>query len=357
MHDERAELHDVRQWGVHSQRRTGWKTLIGSVLVLLVTSTICDAQRDDGEMMMMRTPKTFNELLYSMYQDVSSHADRPCVLLLHTRGEAGCSGATSVRGKLLRTEKPLEFIRSAQPKGKVVLLLPASVYGDLLAAMKKDTSLMKAAEERVAGILIEDPQYEYTSRKLDISKIASFSPDATFPQAQFANYVYKEHTLTEHDDNNIIGSGNFSHSFNELIHYNWNPADQARDIMKLRIRFPMFMLDHEATKKANLLIQDSNLLHKQDKTQSYYCSLDSEMSADGEGDSFSCLKHNTCQPLGGFSVVTDLFRRESDDISGIDDEEKKPLLFVSSMSSTSFFRDGGYGADAPLSGYDTCSFK
>lgn len=66
----------------------------------------------------------------------------------------------------------------------------------------------------------------------------------------------------------------------------------------------------------------------------------------GTRDSESCLREETCLPLGGYSVWSAL-----PPITVSSAERVKPIiLMVASMDSASFFRDKSIGADSPLSG-------
>uniref|UniRef100_A0A0A0L8Z5 Nicastrin n=1 Tax=Cucumis sativus TaxID=3659 RepID=A0A0A0L8Z5_CUCSA len=66
----------------------------------------------------------------------------------------------------------------------------------------------------------------------------------------------------------------------------------------------------------------------------------------GTHSSMSCLKEETCLPLGGYSVWSSL-----PPINTSSSDQSKPvILTVASMDSASFFRDKSIGADSPISG-------
>ncbi|GAY35139.1 hypothetical protein CUMW_278090 [Citrus unshiu] len=75
----------------------------------------------------------------------------------------------------------------------------------------------------------------------------------------------------------------------------------------------------------------------------------------GTHDSESCLKEQTCLPLGGYSLMyclmMDSVWSSLPPINMSSSYQSKPIiLLVASMDSASFFRDKSLGADSPISG-------
>ncbi|RVW81134.1 Nicastrin [Vitis vinifera] len=135
-------------------------------------------------------------------------------------------------------------------------------------------------------------------------------------------------------------------------------------IMWNTYNFPMFLLSQSST----LTLQEVAI--KNEKNKKAYTAdvaefdLVMQTTKSGTHDSESCLKEETCLPLGGYRNVIHM-----DSLLGWEamalrqclvvtspinvsssDQSKPVILTVASMDSASFFRDKSLGADSPISG-------
>ncbi|XP_022843240.1 nicastrin-like [Olea europaea var. sylvestris] len=167
---------------------------------------------------------------------------------------------------------------------------------------------------KVAGVLVE-------SRTEVSDGLKGFSPDGKFPQAEFAPYNSKN--------------------------FEWNPTGSG--IMWMAYNFPVFLLSETSTS----ILQE--VVMKNEKTKKFNTENVAEFDVvmqttkSGTHDSDSCLKEETCLPLGGYSVWSAL-----PPINILSSQKSKPvILAITSMDSASFFRDKSLGADSPISGLIT----
>ncbi|KHG13342.1 hypothetical protein F383_18867 [Gossypium arboreum] len=134
--------------------------------------------------------------------------------------------------------------------------------------------------------------------------------------------------------------------------------------------FPVFLLSESSTSTLQ------EIAMKNEKTEQAYTTNVAEFDVVmqttkvGTHDSESCLKEETCLPLGGYRalihvvVVSDNFTAyvlkgmgngsvwsAVPPINNSSSNQSKPIILtVASMDAASFFRDKSLGADSPLSG-------
>ncbi|XP_050135438.1 nicastrin [Malus sylvestris] len=247
------------------------------------------------------------DLQSSMYMTLDGY---PCVRLLNLSGEIGCSnpGREKVVAPIIRLTNATELSQLS------AVLLSVDEIQSFLARMLNDSNFAK----NVAGVLVESrPELQNQLKVLLVLRVG-FSPAQKFPQSEFAPYT--------------------------SINYEWNPTGSG--IMWNPYNFPVFLLSQTST----LTMQEAAIKNQKSK-KSYtddVAEFDLVMQTmkSGTHDSESCLKENTCLPLGGYSVWSSL-----PPINISSPEHSKPIILVlASMDSASFFRDKALGADSPISG-------
>ncbi|KAK3159038.1 hypothetical protein QOZ80_2AG0144890 [Eleusine coracana subsp. coracana] len=240
------------------------------------------------------------DLVKAMYLNIESF---PCVRLLNLSGEIGCSnpGSQKIIAPIARFSNSSSHL--VQPS---TVLLPLDQMSDFFVRVSNDPEL----HHKVAGVLVESDSAKNT--------LAELSPDRKFPQEAFAPY------------------SNLSH--------NWNPAGSG--IMWNRYDFPVFLLSEEST------LTLRKVAEKNEKTTNGYqpnvaeFDLVMQTTKSQTHDSASCLKEQTCLPLGGHSVWASL-----PPIKNASAEHQKPIILaIASQDASSFFRDRSLGADSPISG-------
>lgn len=248
----------------------------------------------------VNTLESVPDLEQSMYLTVNGY---PCVRLLNLSGEIGCAnpGREKVVAPVLRY-KNIEHIDQSSS-----ILIQLDDMVDLMRRLSNDTGLAR----KVAGVLVE------SSTKLQ-NESKGFSPVEKFPQAEFSPY--------------------------QKLNYEWNPLGSS--IMWSSYNFPIFLLDEDSTVVLQK-IADKNEKNKQAyKVDVAEFNLVMQTTKSGTHDSESCLKQQSCLPLGGYSVMSSL---PPIDVSSTQ-KPKSIVLAMASMDSASFFRDKSPGADSPLSG-------
>lgn len=248
----------------------------------------------------VNTLESVPDLEQSMYLTVNGY---PCVRLLNLSGEIGCAnpGHEKVVAPVLRY-KNIEHIDQSSS-----ILIQLDDMVDLMRRLSNDTGLAR----KVAGVLVE------SSTKLQ-NESKGFSPVEKFPQAEFSPY--------------------------QKLNYEWNPLGSS--IMWSSYNFPIFLLDEDSTVVLQK-IADKNEKNKQAyKVDVAEFNLVMQTTKSGTHDSESCLKQQSCLPLGGYSVMSSL---PPIDVSSTQ-KPKSIVLAMASMDSASFFRDKSPGADSPLSG-------
>ncbi|GMP25681.1 hypothetical protein CsSME_00002429 [Camellia sinensis var. sinensis] len=240
------------------------------------------------------------DLEKSMYMVVDGF---PCVRLLNLSGEIGCSNPG--RDKVVA---PIVRFKNADNLAQLsAILVSLREFDSFLLRVSNDSNFTR----NIGGVLVESGT--------DIqNELKGFSPDEKFPQAQFSPY-----------QNNS---------------YHWNPIGSG--IMWNNYNFPVFLLSESST----LTLKEAAI--KNDGNKKGYTAdvaefdLVMQTTKVGTHDSESCLKEETCLPLGGYSVWSALppIKTMSSESS------KRTILTVASMDSASFFRDKSLGADSPISG-------
>ncbi|XP_022143375.1 nicastrin [Momordica charantia] len=266
-----------------------------NILYLLVFLTSLRLSLSDDTHSMESVP----DLQNSMYLVVDGY---PCIRLLNLSGEIGCSnpGREKVVVPMINFKDADEL---SQPSAIVVSMDEISSF---FSRLKDDSNFAN----NVGGVLIE-PGTEMQNRT------EGFSPARKFPQAEFAPY--------------------------QKVDYDWNPIGSG--IMWKQYNFPVFLISetsissiHEASSK--------NVKNKKAYTSNVAeFDLVMQTTKAGTHNSVSCLKEETCLPLGGYSVWSSL-----PPINISSDQSKPIILTVASMDSASFFRDKSIGADSPISG-------
>uniref|UniRef100_A0A0C9RQH0 Nicastrin n=1 Tax=Wollemia nobilis TaxID=56998 RepID=A0A0C9RQH0_9CONI len=247
------------------------------------------------------TLESVPELEKAMYIPING---TPCVRLLNLSGEIGC--ANPGRVKVTAPLRRLENVREQLDHPSAVLL-PLREFSNFLNRIVNEPRLA----QYVVGLLVEyESNIEYEA--------AGFSPDKTFPLADFAPYKNKTYIW------NPVGSG--------ILHHNYN--------------FPIFILSQESTAvliKASASNKKWNFKYPVNVAE---FDLVMQTTKSGTHNSHSCLKEGSCLPLGGYSVWSSL-----PPINVSSSSPKKPvILAIAAMDSMSFFRDKTLGADSPLSG-------
>ncbi|XP_062079985.1 uncharacterized protein LOC133784720 [Humulus lupulus] len=127
---------------------------------------------------------------------------------------------------------------------------------------------------------------------------------------------------------------------------NFLPHFQGSGILWNKYDFPVFLLSESSTKTIQEVFEE--ILKRQRSYTTVVAEFDLVMQTvkAGTRDSESCLKEETCLPLGGYIVWSSL---PPLNISS-SDQGKPIILTVASMDSASFFRDKSLGADSPISG-------
>lgn len=239
------------------------------------------------------------DLQNSMYLVVDGY---PCIRLLNLSGEIGCSnpGREKVVVPMINFKDADEIF---QPSAILVSMDDISSF---FARLQDDSNFAS----NVGGVLIK-PGTEIQKRT------KGFSPAQKFPQAKFAPY--------------------------QKIDYEWNPIGSG--VMWNQYNFPVFLISESSISP----VQEAASKNVKDKKvyTSNVAEFDLVMQTTKAGthNSMSCLKEETCLPLGGYSVWSSL-----PPINISLDKSKPIILTVASMDSASFFRDKSIGADSPISG-------
>ncbi|KAF5480037.1 hypothetical protein F2P56_000812 [Juglans regia] len=240
------------------------------------------------------------DLQKSMYKFIDGY---PCVRLLNLSGVIGCSnpGREMVVAPIVRYKNTIALSQSS------AVLVSSDELQSFLSRIWHDSSFAG----NIAGVIVES-ENEFQN------KSKGFSPAGKFPLAEFAPY--------------------------QNTSYEWNPIGSG--IMWNAYDFPVFLLSESST----LTLQEA--ANKNEKNKKAYIAdvaefnLVMQTTKAGTHDSETCLKEETCLPLGGYSVWSSL-----PPINVSSSDQSKPIILtMASMDSASFFRDKSLGADSPLSG-------
>ncbi|KAH9687401.1 Nicastrin [Citrus sinensis] len=235
------------------------------------------------------------DLQESMYMVVDGY---PCVRLLNRSGKIGCSnpGREKVVASIRRFRNANDLTQST------AVLVSLDELQDLLHRNDDSSGYQLVLVE--SGAEIRD-------------KLKGFSPTQKFPQAEFAPYP--------------------------SINYEWNSMGSG--IMLKAYDFPVFLLSESSTSMLQEVADKNEKVMNGYTTSVAEFDLVMQTTKAGTHDSESCLKEQTCLPLGGYSVWSSL-----PPINMSSSYQSKPIiLLVASMDSASFFRDKSLGADSPIS--------
>ncbi|XP_040950584.1 nicastrin isoform X3 [Gossypium hirsutum] len=110
--------------------------------------------------------------------------------------------------------------------------------------------------------------------------------------------------------------------------------------------FPVFLLSESSTSTLQEIAMKNEKTEKAYTTNVAEFDVVMQTTKVGTHDSESCLKEETCLPLGGYSVWSAV-----PPINNSSSNQSKPIILtVASMDAASFFRDKSLGADSPISG-------
>lgn len=269
-------------------------SLVAAVICLALT-VLAPAVPGNGA-----TLESVPDLVKAMYLNVESF---PCVRLLNLSGEIGCSnpGSEKVIAPIVRLRKGSDQL--VQPS---TILLSLDQMSDFFLRVSNDPEL----HQKVAGVLVESNGVNNDLQEL--------SPDRKFPQDDFAPY------------------SNHSHD--------WNPAGSG--IMWNKYNFPVFLLSEESTNTLQKISEKNEKTGNGYKANVAEFDLVMQTTKAQTHDSASCLKEQSCLPLGGHSVWTSLPPLKN----GSTEHPKPLILAIASQDSASFFRDRSLGSDSPISG-------
>ncbi|XP_019223514.1 PREDICTED: nicastrin isoform X2 [Nicotiana attenuata] len=240
------------------------------------------------------------DLEKSMYMAIDGY---PCVRLLNLSGEIGCSnpGRANIVAPVARFKTANKL---AEPSA---LMVSIEQFEELFGRLSNDAEFSR----HVVGVLVESGSQLQNGLK-------GFSPDKKFPQAEFAPYQ----------------SG----------HFEWNPIGSG--LMWKAYNFPVFLLSNSSTSALQEIALRNEKRKKSYTVDVADFNLVMQTTKSGTRDSESCLREQTCLPLGGYSVWSAL-----PPMAISSSEKAKPvILVVASMDAASFFRDKSIGADSPISG-------
>nr|GLL31396.1 hypothetical protein DM860_017356 [Ipomoea trifida] len=195
------------------------------------------------------------DLEKSMYVAIDGY---PCVRLLNISGEIGCSnpGRGNVVAPVVRFKDTIKLDKQS------AILTSLEEFDSFFTRFSSDPDFAK----HVAGMLVE-------SGTQSTNELKGFSPDKKFPLVEFAPY----------------NSGSFE----------WNPTGSG--VMWEAYNFPVFLLSESST----LTLREVAI--KNEKRKNSYTSnvvdfdLVMQTTKSGTRDSESCLRQQTCLPLGGYS--------------------------------------------------------
>ncbi|XP_031491630.1 nicastrin [Nymphaea colorata] len=270
--------------------------LLSLVLLILLLFSVHRSSAGVEESFLESVPDLQNK----MYMVVDGY---PCVRLLNISGEIGCAnpGRVKVVAPIVRFTN--DMFKLVSPSA---VLVPPDKMEDFFNKLHSD----KESARKIAGVLIKS-NIGYSN------EIFGFSPVGKFPQAEFAPYRNTK--------------------------YNWNPAGSG--VMWNRYDFPVFLLSQNSTLKLEEIVESAEVHN--DKFHVDVAEFDVVMQTTkvGNHNSETCLKDQSCLPLGGYSVWSSL-----PPINVSSQMEKPIILAMASQDSASFFRDRTFGADSHLSG-------
>ncbi|CAK9138154.1 unnamed protein product [Ilex paraguariensis] len=210
---------------------------------------------DIGQVKQLESVPDLEKLMYMVVDGY------PCVRLLSLSGEIGCSnpGRDKVVAPIVRFKNANELARSS------AILVSLDEFDSLFLRVSNDSDFAR----NIAGVLVE-------SGTMSMNQLKGLSPDKKFPQAEFAPYQSND--------------------------FEWNPTGSG--ILWKSYGFPVFLLSQSNT--STLL----EVAMKNEKSKKGYTEdvaefdLVMQTTKAGTHDSKSCLKENTCLPLGGYRLNT-----------------------------------------------------
>ncbi|XP_020395732.1 nicastrin [Zea mays] len=252
------------------------------------------------------TLESVPELVKAMYLNVESF---PCVRLLNLSGEIGCSnpGSEKVIAPIVRLRKGSDQL--VQPS---TILLSLDQMSDFFLRVSNDPEL----HQKVTGVLVE-------SNGVNNDLQGHYSELSCLLIENFQKMILHPTQITA-----MIGIllDQVSCGTNIIFLYFYFQK-------RVQTLFKRFQKKIEKTGngyKSN--VAEFNLVMQTTKAQTH--------------DSASCLKEQSCLPLGGHSVWTSLPPLKN----GSTGHPKPLILAIASQDSASFFRDRSLGSDSPISG-------
>ncbi|KAG9443953.1 hypothetical protein H6P81_015293 [Aristolochia fimbriata] len=242
------------------------------------------------------------DLEKAMYLVVDGY---PCVRLLNLSGAIGCAnpGRSKVVAPLVRVKTSEDELDRLS-----TVMVPLDVMKDFLTRVSSDLNFA----QKVAGVLVESEVEGHNELA------GGFSPDDKFPQAEFAPY--------------------------KKNNYEWNPVGSG--IMWNRYDFPVFLLSKNSSVVLQEIAEKNAKRNKAYPTDVAEFDFVMQTTTAGSHNSESCLKDQSCLPLGGYSVLSSL-----PPINVSSTKTSKPILLaVASQDSSAFFHDKSLGADSSISG-------
>eukprot|EP01025_Chloroclados_australasicus_P066793 TRINITY_DN9225_c0_g2_i2.p1 TRINITY_DN9225_c0_g2~~TRINITY_DN9225_c0_g2_i2.p1 ORF type:complete len:706 (-),score=60.70 TRINITY_DN9225_c0_g2_i2:362-2404(-) len=220
---------------------------------------------------------------YGQLQDnlLQKQVGLDCVLMLTADGQVGCQGSALAK---------LQFVESFQSfvQTESVVVVTTSYFLEFMKEYRSSYIIQKL----VKGILVD-------SR--DNPK--AFSPASKFPLSEYASY----------DDKS----------------YAWNP--QGYGILENYYQIPVFILPDQLSEIA----QERAAVNAKWGYKGgalHVGELNSKSEAQFHSDSSQCMNHQTCYPLGGYSVLAS-FPPESAALM-----DRDVILVLAQMDSRSFFQ-------------------
>ena len=119
--------------------------------------------------------------------------------------------------------------------------------------------------------------------------------------------------------------------------YHWNP--KGLGLVEKSFAFPIVQLDSEGSRLAQDGCKHNAMAIKKNNAPIFHAAVQYQMLA--QENSSSCIAHDTCLPLGGYSIVSHMNAAR---------KEMEAILVVSGMDSIGPFHKQLNGFDSPRSG-------
>ncbi|OEL17070.1 Nicastrin [Dichanthelium oligosanthes] len=283
-----------------------------AVAICLSLAVLAPAVSGDGA-----TLESVPDLVKAMYLNIESF---PCADLLMSLRVTGF-GMTSMLSDPGSEKIIAPIVRFRKSSDQLVeqstVLLPLDQMSDFLLRVSNDPEL----HQKVSGVLIESNGVN--------SNLEELSPDRKFPQDAFAPYSNRSH--------------------------DWNPSGSG--ILWNRYDFPVFLLSEESTQTLQKVSEKNEKTDNGYKANVAEFDLVMQTTKARTHDSASCLKGQSCLPLGGHSYSQGLIALLTavDALSHIHDLSnlKKQLVFAvfngeawGYLGSRKFLQELDEGADS-----------